>query len=88
MARIVARGSDRVVPGTPRWAVMCAWAALGSVVPSAIWRTLVGVGVPLGWSDAHLELEQIPGFGTAYVIALSLIRSAQLADICTGPSVG
>jgi len=44
-----------------------------SVVPSAIWRTAVGLGVDLGWSQEHLDLEQIPGFGTFYVIGLSVL---------------
>ncbi len=61
------------VPGTPRWAVWCAWGAVASVVPSSVWRTLVGIGVPLGWSDAHLALERIPGWGTLYVLALSVV---------------
>ncbi len=70
---MTARGTATIVPGTPRWAVICAWGALASVVPSSVWRTLVGIGVPLGWSDEHLELEHIPGWGTLYVIALSVI---------------
>lgn len=59
------------VPGTPRWTVACAWATPACVAPSGVWRTLVGLGVPLGWSEAHLRLERIPGFGTAYVLALT-----------------
>lgn len=61
-----------VAEGTPRWAVACAGATVLCVVPSSVWRVLVGIGVPLGWSDEHLALERIPGFGTFYVISLSV----------------
>ncbi len=59
------------VPGTPRWAIVAAHACVVCVVPSGLWRTAVGLGVPLGWSEAHLRLERIPGAGTRYVIVLS-----------------
>lgn len=59
------------VSGTPRWATACAWATLGCVVPACAWRSAVGLGVPLGWTREHLELERIPGYGTAYVLGLS-----------------
>lgn len=65
-----------IVEGTPRWAVVCAWATVACVMPSSLWRVLVGLGVPLGWSDKHLALERIPGFGTAYVITLSVLSVA------------
>lgn len=61
------------VPGTPRWAVAAAYATLASVVPSGIWRSLVGLGVDLGWSQEHLRLERIPGFGTWYVLTLTVL---------------
>lgn len=63
----------RVAAGTPRWAVATAYGAVASVVPSALWRTAVGLGVPLGWSEEQLRLQQIPGWGTAYVLALSIL---------------
>lgn len=66
-------------PGTPRWAVVCAWATVGCVLPSAAWRTAVGLGVPLGWSQAHLRLERIPGYGTFYVNWLSAASIAAAA---------
>ncbi len=50
-----------------------AYAAVAAVVPSGIWRTLVGVGVDLGWSEEQLRFERIPGFGTAYVIGLTVL---------------
>lgn len=60
-----------VVPGTPRWAVVAAWATVLAVLPSAVWRTAVGLGIPLGWSAEQLQRQQIPGWGTVYVLALS-----------------
>lgn len=69
----------RPVPGTPRWAVVCAWATVACVLPSSAWRTAVGLGIPLGWSRAHLLLERIPGYGTFYVIWLSVASIAAAA---------
>lgn len=62
-----------VAPSAPRWAVLAAYGAVLSVVPSGVWRTAVGLGVPLGWSDEHLRLERIPGEGTRYVISLTAL---------------
>jgi len=70
---------ERAVPGTPPWAVVAAWAAVACVVPSAAWRTAVGVGVPLGWSDTQLASQGIPGQGTVYVLALSALSIAAAA---------
>lgn len=56
--------------------MIAAHAVAWSVVPSAIWRTAVGVGIPLGWTEEHLDRERIPGFGTVYVIALSVLSIA------------
>lgn len=60
-------------PGTPTWAVVAAHAAVFSVVPSSLWRIAVGVGVPLGWTEAQLQAQDIPGTGTWYVIGLSAV---------------
>jgi hypothetical protein len=62
----------------PRWARRAAYAAVWSTVPSGLWRLALGVGIPLGFSG---ELQQMwdrsmPGWGTVYVIALSLIAEA------------
>ena len=60
-------------PPAPRWAHAAAWAAVACVIPSAIWRTAVGVGVDLGWSADQLERQHIPGTGTVYVFTLSAL---------------
>ncbi|RJO75564.1 hypothetical protein D5S18_14105 [Nocardia panacis] len=57
----------------PVWAQWAAWGTVLAVIPSAVWRVSVGLGVDLGWSDEHLRLEQIPGRGTTYVIQLSVL---------------
>lgn len=67
------RGAVTDREGTAPWAVWLAWATVVSVVPSVIWRAAVGLGVDLGWSQQHLDLEQIPGYGTSYVITLSAL---------------
>ncbi|MDP9444824.1 MAG: hypothetical protein M3P83_10980 [Actinomycetota bacterium] len=51
----------------------CAYAAVLSVLPSALWRTLLGLGLPLGWSAERLRTLHIPGWGTAYVVLLSVL---------------
>ena len=67
------------VSGTPRWATTCAWATLACVLPACAWRSAVGLGVPLGWTREHLQLERIPGPGTAYVLGLSAATLATAA---------
>ncbi|NNH73158.1 hypothetical protein HLB23_25425 [Nocardia uniformis] len=53
------------------WANLAAWGTLLSVLPSGVWRVLVGLGVDLGWSAEQLEFQQVPGSGTVYMIVLS-----------------
>ncbi|GAB3865091.1 hypothetical protein GCM10029963_76580 [Micromonospora andamanensis] len=66
----------RPVPGTPRWAVAAAWGSVACVLPSSLWWMALGVGVPLGWTEEHLRLLRIPGYGTFYVFMLSLATLA------------
>lgn len=66
-------GATASSDGAPRWAVVAAWTILVSLTPSAIWRTAVGLGVDLGWSEEQLERQQIPGSGTVYVVVLSVL---------------
>ena len=61
------------VAGTPRWAVIAAWATVWCVLPSSVWRSAAGFGAGLGLSDEWRELQQIPGPGTVYVLALSVL---------------
>jgi len=63
----------------PRWATVAAWLTVASVLPSAAWRVAVGLGVPLGWDQAQLDRQDIPGSGTGYVIGLSVASIAAAA---------
>lgn len=69
----------RAAVPAPRWARVAAWATIACVVPSAIWRVAVGFGVDLGWSDRQLDRQDIPGTGTVYVVALSVLSLAATA---------
>lgn len=57
-----------VAAGTPRWAVAAAYAAVLSVLPSAVWRVAVGFGADLGMPQAWRGYQQVPGAGTVYVV--------------------
>jgi len=76
-------GGPTYVAGTPRWAVWAAWGCLLCVAPSGVWRTAVGFGVDLGWDRTQLELEQVPGAGTAYVVWLTVA-----SIVAAGASLG
>ena len=64
-------GSDRPqVPRAVRWA---AKAAALTTVPSGLWRIALGLGIPVGMSDETLREGHVPGWGTVYVIVLSIV---------------
>jgi len=71
-------GRDRVgavvrpTPGAPRWAVVCAHLVPLLVVPSGIWRLVLGAGVPVGFTGELAELYVAPGWITPYVVLLTL----------------
>ncbi|MFF2077981.1 hypothetical protein ACFVXG_24890 [Kitasatospora sp. NPDC058162] len=61
----------------PRWAVRAAHAAALTTVPSGLWRIALGLGLPVGYSDQVLRQDfHIPGWGTVYVIGLSVVSEA------------
>src|SRR5258705_2414824 len=74
------RAPEPVTHGRPvqRWTRWAAHAAVWSTVPSGLWRLTLGLGVPLGFSGEMKQMfdREMPGRGTAYVIALSLIAEA------------
>lgn len=49
------------------------------MLPSGVWRTAVGLGVPLGWGEAQLRSQGIPGSGTAYVLGLTFVSVSAAA---------
>lgn len=78
-ARVRDQHCTVAAPEAPRWAVLAAYTAFACVIPSSLWRAAVGLGVPLGWTEAQLRLEHIPGDGTRYVLALSVLSLAAAA---------
>ncbi len=44
------------------------------MLPTVIWRVLVGLGIDLGTPTAWRAAEQIPGSGTLYVLGLSVVE--------------
>jgi hypothetical protein len=71
------------VPGTPRWAVKAAWATAACVLPSAAWRTALGLGATLGMPQEWRDLQQVPGTGTWHVLTLSAL-SVTAASLTPG----
>jgi hypothetical protein len=65
--------APRLAP--PRWAVIAAHATLLVTLPSGIWRIFAGFGFNLGFSDEFWG-PNMPGWGTVYVIALSVVAEA------------
>lgn len=58
----------------PRWAVRAAHLVPLAVLPSSLWRAAMAVGIPVGYSADVLAREyDTPGWGTAYMLALSLL---------------
>ncbi|MFE0377827.1 hypothetical protein ACFW1M_20085 [Streptomyces inhibens] len=64
-------------PPPPRWAIRTAHLTVACVLPSSLWRLALAAGVPLGYSAAVLRQDyDSPGWGTLYMIALSLLSEA------------
>lgn len=68
--------TDRVATPAPRSAVVAAHLVPLVLVPSGIWRVLLGCGVSMGFSRASLEAQGFPGRGTVMVVALTLLTEA------------
>lgn len=47
-----------------------------TVLPSGIWRLVLGCGVTLGFSRAYLEADDMPGWGTLSVVFLTVLTEA------------
>lgn len=65
----------------PVWVNRLAHLAALTTVPSGIWRILLGFGIPMGFSQQVLTDYDMPGWGTLYVVALSV--SAEAASLLT-----
>jgi hypothetical protein len=60
----------------PRSAVVAAHLVPLVVLPSGVWRVLLGCGVSMGFNRATLEAEGFPGRGTVMVVGLTLLTEA------------
>lgn len=56
------------------WTRWCAIGAFTVALPTALWRVLPGLGVPLGTPADWREFQQLPGSGTWYVLGLSVVQ--------------
>ncbi|WP_431682912.1 hypothetical protein [Kitasatospora sp. KL5] len=64
----------------PVWARRAAHAVALCVLPSGLWRIAMASGIYVGYSDQVLrEVFDIPGWGIAYVVGLSVL--AELAAL-------
>ncbi len=72
--------APRTAAAAPVWARRAAHAIALCALPSGLWRIAMACGVPVGYSDKVLrEVFDIPGWGIAYVIGLSVL--AELAAL-------
>lgn len=69
-------GGLRTLPGVPRWARWSAHAAALTAVPSGLWRIAWAAGIPVGVSGALKAEARAPGWGSVYMIGLSLFAEA------------
>ncbi|MER7514284.1 hypothetical protein ABTX82_39110 [Streptomyces lavendulae] len=61
----------------PVWARRAAHAMALCAVPSGLWRIAMASGIHVGYSDRILrEVFDIPGWGIAYVVGLSVLAEA------------
>lgn len=69
------RGAAAGFEPAPRWVELVARGAALSAVPSGVWRTVFGFGVPVGFSGATFTAyaEHQPGWGTVYCVVLSAL---------------
>jgi hypothetical protein len=47
-----------------------------TVLPSGVWRVVLGCGVTLGFARADLQADGIPGWGTVMVVGLTVLTEA------------
>ncbi|MGH3238764.1 MAG: hypothetical protein ACRDNL_00185 [Spirillospora sp.] len=87
MGSAVHRMHGRTVDGVPRWAVIAAYAASLTVLPSCAWRIALGFGAPIGpfMGDIDDMRGDLPGWMPmwSYTILLSVLSEA-LAFLAVG----
>ena len=57
----------------PRSDVTLAHLVALSVLPAGVWRVVLGCGVTMGFNRAALEANEMPGWGTASVVFLTVL---------------
>ncbi|MFV8128735.1 hypothetical protein [Streptomyces syringium] len=67
----------------PRWAQRAAVGAALTNVPSGLWRLAIAVGLPVGLAQSEYDQMHAPGWGSFYLVALSLV-SELLAFLTLG----
>ena len=61
----------------PSWLRLCAYGAFVAVIPSALWRVFMIVGLLPGTAELReFELAGDPALGYAYVVGLSVVQLA------------
>ena len=60
----------------PRHAVVTAHLVPLTVLPSGVWRIVLGFGATLGFDRADLRADGMPGWGTVMVISLTVLTES------------
>lgn len=78
------RSDARTAPPPPRWARRAAVLTVLTTVPSALWRTAMALGLPVGADGDYVRSHYGSlGWGTVYVFGLSVLLIA-LASLTLG----
>lgn len=67
---------DPAVPPPPRWAVQAAHVTALLTLPTGIWRLLLAVGYPVGYTDDGYAAMDFTGWGAVYVVGISAVSEA------------
>lgn len=73
---MTAHTRTQVTARMPRWIIACAWASFFVALPTAFWRILPAIGIPLGTPEAWRSFQDFPGSGTWYALGLSALQLA------------
>jgi hypothetical protein len=60
----------------PRWLVWVTFASILAPLPSALWRLGLATGLSMGFSGERLRGLDVPGWGSLYVVGLSVVSMA------------
>jgi hypothetical protein len=60
----------------PRQVAVAAHLTALTVLPSGVWRVVLGCGVTLGFARADLRADGMPGWGTVMVVGLTVLTEA------------